>query len=69
MKIVKNDLKIVCDIKGCNRLADYKLLMDVLKSDAIMLCSRCLREFYELAGENIKSEDDLNAEKRKNKRK
>ena len=28
MKIVKNNARIVCDVKGCDNFAGYKLILD-----------------------------------------
>lgn len=56
MKIVKEDVKIVCDVKGCNRLATYKLIMDVGGYDKIRLCESCLKSFYKEAEKNIVKE-------------
>ncbi|MBQ3572309.1 MAG: hypothetical protein IJA15_05740 [Clostridia bacterium] len=61
MKIVKDNLKIVCDINGCNNLAVYKLILDVGGHESIRICDKCLKSFYEeaskkLARKGIKSE-------------
>ena len=44
MKIVKDNLKIVCDINGCNNLAVYKV---------IRICDKCLKNFYDEASKKL----------------
>lgn len=56
MKIVKNDVKIVCDVKGCSNLASYKLILDVGGYESIRLCENCLKCFYDEAKKNIGKE-------------
>ena len=36
MKIVKDNLKIVCDINGCNNLAVYKVILDIGEHDSLV---------------------------------
>lgn len=64
MKIVKDNVKIVCDMKGCNNLAVYKLIMDVGEYDCIRLCDKCLKSFYKEASEKL-GVKGLNCEKAK----
>lgn len=63
MKIVKNTAKIVCDVKGCSEIADYRLIMDVDDYDSTCLCKKCLKEFYAEAKKKIFPEGERNAEK------
>ena len=56
MKIVNEDVKIVCDVKGCTKLATYKLIMDVGGYDKIRLCENCLKSFYNEAEKKIGKE-------------
>ena len=63
MKIVKDNLKIVCDVKGCNNLAVYKLILDVGGYESVRICDKCLAGFYreaskKLKNKGIKSEKD-----------
>lgn len=53
MKIVKDNLKIVCDVKGCNNLAVYKLVLDVGEYDSVRICDKCLQAFYEEASKKL----------------
>lgn len=70
MKIVKNDVKIVCEVKGCKNLAEYKLIMDLGEHDEIRLCKNCLKDFYNAAAESIKTEENCSENKgKRNKRK
>ena len=59
MKIVKNDVKIVCDVKGCNNLASYKLILDVGGCDQMRLCESCLKSFYAEAKKSIDKEKEI----------
>jgi len=59
MKIVKNDVKIVCDVKGCNNLASYKLILDVGGRDHMRLCESCLKIFYSEAKKSIDKENKI----------
>jgi len=68
MKIVKNEYKIVCDVKGCANMAEYRLIMDVGESDQLCMCSACLREFYREAAKSIRAEGKENAEKNDKRR-
>lgn len=65
MKIIRSDLKIVCDIKGCNQLAKYRLIMDLCDSDKICLCENCLKNFYREAQKSLKGEKSKNGSKEK----
>ena len=66
MKIVKDNLQIVCDVKGCNNIATYKLIMDVGGYESMRICEKCLKSFYkeaskklgcgEIKGESVKKE-------------
>ena len=61
MKIVKDNLQIVCDVKGCDNIATYKLIMDVGGYECMRICEKCLKSFYKeaskkLGREEIKSE-------------
>ena len=66
MKIVKDNLQIVCDVKGCDNIATYKLIMDVGGYESMRICEKCLKSFYkeaakklgceEIKGEGIKKE-------------
>ena len=67
MKIVKNDVKIVCDVKGCSNLASYKLIMDVGGYEMLTLCENCLKSFYEEAEKNIGKENKI-ARRKSNKK-
>ena len=67
MRIVENEYKMVCDVKGCSSMAEYRLIMDVGGEDQICLCSECLREFYREASKKINAEGRKNA-KRKDKK-
>lgn len=66
MKIVKEAVKIVCDVKGCNNLATYKLILDVGGYDKIRLCEGCLKSFYKEAEKNIGKEQKIAKRKDKN---
>ena len=63
MKIVKNEYKTVCDVKGCDRVAEYRLIMDVGDEEQMCICSGCLRDFYREAAQKIKAEGQKNAKK------
>lgn len=63
MKIVKNEYRTICDVKGCDREAEYRLIMDVGYEDQMCICSECLREFYREAAQKIKAEEKKNAKK------
>jgi len=65
VKIVKNNVKIVCDVKGCSNIADYRLIMDVGGYDQMCLCEKCLKEFYAEAKKNIYSEGVSGAKRTK----
>ncbi len=56
MKIIKDDLKIVCDLKGCNELAVYKLILDVGGHESIRICEKCLKSFYQEASKKLGKE-------------
>ena len=61
MKIVKDNLQIACDVKGCDNIATYKLIMDVGGYESMRICEKCLKSFYKeaskkLGREEIKSE-------------
>ena len=53
MKLVKDNLKIVCDVKGCNNLAKYKLVMDVGGYECVRICDDCLKKFYSEASKKL----------------
>ena len=53
MKIVKDNLKIVCDINGCNNLAVYKVILDIGEHDSIRICDKCLKNFYDEASKKL----------------
>lgn len=57
MKIVKNNEKIVCELKGCSNDAVYKLVLDEHGEECIRLCEKCLNEFYNEACKNVKAEE------------
>ena len=65
MKIVRDSVKIVCDVKGCNNLAEYKLILDVGGYDMLRLCSNCLKSFYREAEKNIGKEAKIATRKAK----
>ncbi|MBQ7407816.1 MAG: hypothetical protein IJW13_00865 [Clostridia bacterium] len=65
MKIVKDNTKIVCDIKGCNEIAAYKLVLDVGGSECLRLCEGCLRKFYNAA---CKSLNEVNTDGKQQKK-
>lgn len=56
MKIVKNNARIVCDVKGCDNFAGYKLILDSEGEENLCLCKKCLKEFYEAADAQVKKE-------------
>ncbi len=56
MKIIKDDLKIVCDLKGCNELAVYKLILDVGGRESIRICEKCLKSFYQEVSKKLGKE-------------
>ena len=58
MKLVKDNKKIVCDIKGCNNLAKYKLVLDIGGVEYMRICEQCLKNFYNEAAEKIREEDE-----------
>ena len=58
MKLVKDNKKIVCDIKGCNNLAKYKLVLDIGGVEYMRICEQCLKSFYNEAAEKIREEDE-----------
>ena len=45
MKIVKNEYETICDVKGCTRMAEYRLIMDVASDGQVCMCMECLKEF------------------------
>ena len=55
MKIVKDNLEIVCDVKGCNNLASYKLILDVGGYESIRICQDCLKSFYNEASKKLRA--------------
>ncbi len=63
MKIIKDNKKIVCDIKGCNNLAKYKLVLDVGAVEYMRICEHCLKSFYKEASEKIREEDERESSK------
>lgn len=56
MKIVKNDVKIVCEVKGCEKNAEYKLILDRGEEECVRVCSACLKEFYDAASAQVEKE-------------
>ncbi len=70
MKIIKDNLQIVCDVKGCNNIATYKLIMDVGGYESMRICEKCLKSFYKEASKKLGVEG-INGEgikKEKNKK-
>lgn len=57
MKILNNNARIVCEIKGCANSAKYKLVLDDNCESSVCLCEKCLNEFYRAAGEAVKKEE------------
>ena len=66
LKIVDNEYGMVCDINGCDRMAEYRLIMDVGGDEQLCICSECLRDFHREASKKINAEVKKNA-KRKEK--
>lgn len=64
MKLSNDNKKIVCDIKGCNNIAKYKLVLDVGSNDCLRLCEDCLVNFYNEATKKI-GEDNCYGRKTK----
>lgn len=64
MKIVKNEYETVCDVVGCDKYAEYRLIMDVGEEAQVCICSDCLREFYSEASEKLTVKEKKNAKKR-----
>ena len=62
MKIVKDNPEIVCDVKGCNNLASYKLILDVGGYESIRICKDCLKSFYHEASKKLRAKG-INGEK------
>ena len=63
MKIVKNEYETICDVKGCTRMAEYRLIMDVASDGPVCMCMECLKEFNREASKKIKAEERKNAKK------
>lgn len=66
MKILSNNARIVCEIKGCDNPAKYKLVLDDNCEYSVCLCEKCLNEFYRAAGEAVKKEEEKRAKKLRN---
>lgn len=63
MKLIKNEYETICDVKGCNNMAEYRLVMDVGDDCQVCICMDCLREFNREASSKIKAEEKKNAKK------
>lgn len=64
MKIIKNEYETICDVKGCDRYAEYRLIMDVGEQSQVCICLKCLGEFYREASEKLTEKEKRNAKKR-----